>query len=146
MEFFPSSTQKAPTGVFREADGKTYVYAIAHAALTAKTGYLVILNEYGPVTIAQADGAFYCYVGFPNDTVASGALAKLQIGGLIEDAITPSLSVSVGHAFKLYDGAIADVGSDYTGAASEFAACVTESSSSTTQDMMLCGHMILTTT
>jgi len=145
MVFHPDAYTYAPVTPFTDSsDGKVYIYAIAHAALTAKTPYFIYINEYGNVTAAASAVAIYTYIAIPNDTIASGALAKLQIGGYCADVITPSLSVSVGHSFTMVAGAVADGGADFTGAANEFAACATASSSATTQDMMLCGHIILT--
>jgi len=122
------------------------VWAYSHAALTAKTPYLVIVNEYGHVTAALSDGTFYCYIGVPNDTIASGALCKLQIGGYCADMITPSISGVVGYALRVYDGAVALVSADYSGTVGQFASIVSESTSSTTQDVQLCGRMVVTTT
>jgi len=145
MVFHPDSYTYAPLTPFTDSsDGKMYVYAVAHAALTAKTPYFVIVNEYGHVTEALPTSGKYGYVGVPNDTVASGALAKLQIGGYCADMITTSLSISVGHGLTVNTAAVADIGADYSGVAGEFAACCTESTTSTTQDVMLCGHMIIT--
>lgn len=144
MLFNPTTTYLAPVTPFVEGNGNVYVYAIAHAALTAKTPYFIYVNEYGNVTAAASAIASYTYIAIPNDTYAAGDLCKLQIGGPCSDVITPSLSVSVGHAFGMGGGVVTDEGVDFTGLVNEWAACVTESTTSTTQDMMLCGHLILT--
>lgn len=144
-KFVPSTTQKAPCGPGPvELDGKRYIWAIAHAALTAKTPYYVVINEYGNVTEALPAASKYGYVAVPNDTIASGALCKLQIGGYCEDMITASLSVGVGHGLTCNTGAVADIGADFSGAAGEFACNVTDSTTSTTHTVILCGHMIIT--
>lgn len=146
MLFHPDSYTYAPVVPFIEgSDGKLYVYAQAHGALTAKTPYLVIANEYGFITKAQTDGAFYCYIGVPNDTYASGDLAKLQIGGYCEDMITPSITSVVGYAVRMYDGAVALVSADYSGTAGQFAA-LCDATTATTHNVQLCGHMVLTVT
>lgn len=145
MIFIPDTYTYAPVTPFVDgSDGKVYVYAIAHAALTAKTPYFVFINEYGHVTATPSAIASYCYIGVPNDTYASGDLAKLQIGGYCADVITPSLSVAVGNAFGMGGGAVTDEAVDFTGLVNEWAACCTASTSATTQDMMLCGHLVLT--
>ena len=145
MVFIPDTYTYAPVTPFVDgAQGNLYVYAIAHDALTAKTPYFVLVNEYGHVTAAPSAIASYCYIGVPNDTYAAGDLAKLQIGGYCADVITPSLSVTAGHAFGMGGGAVTDEGVDFTGLVNEWAVCVTTSTSSTTQDMMLCGHLVLT--
>lgn len=119
------------------SDGSVWIEAVAHAALTAKTAYKVIVNEFGHVTAAIADDATIYYVAVPKASCSSGDVIWLQIGGICDDVITPSLSVSVGHAFSIVSGAIADVGADYSGLVSQFAVCRTASTASTTQDMML---------
>jgi hypothetical protein len=145
MIFKPNDYCYAPVTPFVDgSSGNVYVWAIAHDTLTAKTPYFVIINEYGHITAAPSAIAAYCYIGVPNIGYASGELAKLQIGGYCADVITPSLSVSVGHAFGMGGGAVTDEGVDFTGIINEWAACCTASSSSTTQDMMLCGHMVVT--
>lgn len=120
-----------------DADGTVWIEAVAHAALTAKTPYKVTLNEFGRVTAAIASDATIYYVGVPANGCSVGDVIWLQIGGPCDDVITPSLSVAVGHAFGIVGGAIVDVGADYTGLVSQFAACRTDSTTSTTQDMML---------
>ena len=130
----------------KDADGSVWVKAVAHAALTAKTPYRIIVNENGYVTAALANVTAQYYVGVPAENVSSGAEGWLQIGGLVEDMITPSLSVSVGHALKISAGAVADAGADFAGAAGEFAVCTEASSSSTTQSCILVPEMIQGTT
>ena len=126
---------KAPWDVTYDADGKAWIYAIAHAELTALTPILVIVNEFGNVTLAL--GVARGYVGIPEKTIASGALARLQIGGKVVDMITASLSTAVGHALTITSGAVADEGSDYTGAIREFCVNITETTTSTTHTVQL---------
>lgn len=135
-----------PFGKKEDADGKVWLKVQAHGALTAKTPYKVIVNEYGYITAALADDQNYYYVGVPEAAVDSGDEAWIQIGGYCTDMVTPSLSVSVGHALKMYDGAVADAGADYSGAAGEFAVCTAASTSSTTQDVVLIPERIIGTT
>lgn len=129
-----------------DLDGTVWIQAVAHAALTAKTPYKVIANEYGRVTAALADDTNYFYVGVPASAVASGDVCWLQIGGHISSMVTPSLSVSVGHALSILDGAVADAGADYSGAAGQFAVCTTASTTSTTQDAFMIDERIIGTT
>lgn len=131
-----TDSMKAPLGKTFSADGKVYMYAVAHANLTAKTPYLVLANEYGAVTGATT-ATHGGYIGVPTEAVTSGDVAKMQIGGLVTDMITPSLSISVGHACSIASSVVADTGADYIGAAAEFAVCTTASTTSTTQDVML---------
>ena len=124
------------------ATAKQRVLAVAHTALTAKTPYKIIIDEYGYKTMAITTEGYSCFIGVPESSVASGAVGEFVIQGFIEDVITPSLSVAVGHAFYLNAEAIADKGADYTGEGTEFAICCTASTSSTTQDMYLTGRML----
>ena len=129
-----------------DQDGKVWIQAVAHANLTALTGYMIIVNEFGNVTAAQADVEDYIYMGFPAAAVSSGAVAWLQIGGYVADIITPSLSIAVGHALSFSSGAIVDTNADYAGNPGEFAVCAVVSSSSTTQTVMLVPERFLTIT
>jgi len=129
-----------------DSHGKVWMQAYAHAELTALTPYKIIANEYGQITAALADDTKYYYVGVPKTTVASGATAWLQIGGYVVDMVTPALDLEVGHALKLYDGAVADVGADYTGAASEFAVATVAGGAVSVQTVMLVPERILSTT
>jgi hypothetical protein len=147
MPFFvPSTTQYGTFERRYDSDGKVFAMARAHAALTAKTPYKLIANEYGPVTAALADGVLYYTVIVPVAAVASGADFWGQIGGYCASMVTPSLSVSVGHALSILDGAVADAGADYSGAAGEFAVNVTATTTATAHNVMLVPERILETT
>jgi hypothetical protein len=130
-----------------DADGGVWMRAVPHGDLTAKTPYKVIVNEYGPVTAALADDTTYYYVGVPIEAVDASEVdwCWMKIGGYIEDMVTPSLSVAVGHALSLDGGAVADAGADYTGAAGEFAVCTEASTASETQCAILVPERILST-
>lgn len=141
-----TSTIKTPIGKTFDANQQVRVKAIAGSALVAKTFYKVTFDEFGFVTQAQADDVHVYYMGMAEKAWDSGDLAELVIGGPVEDAITPSLSVSVGHAFIMVGGAIADVGADYTGVVGQFAICTEASTSSTTQNMLLVPERITATT
>lgn len=141
-----TSTRKTVMEPRRDADGKIWRQVLAGDTLVAKTPVKVTYDEFGGITAALADDTHSYYVGVPNDAAASGDLVWIQTGGQCDDVITPSLSVSVGHAFEIHNGAIADEGADYDGGANEFAICTTASSSSTTQDMLLMDRLITATT
>lgn len=146
IENLDTDVLKASFSKREDAQGKVWIRAQAHGDLTADTPYKVIVNEYGYITAALADDTKYFYVGVPEQDVDSGDVAWIQIGGQVSAMITPSLSVSVGHALKMYDGAVADVNADYSGAAGEFAVCRTASTTSTTQDVILIPERIINTT
>lgn len=144
--FAKSSTQYTTFEKRYDADGTVWMQAYAHGDLTALTPYKIIANEYGSITAALADDTKYFYVGVPAAAVSSGDIAWLQIGGYLEDMVTPSLSVSVGHSLLLYDGAVADGGADFSGAAGEFAVNVEATSSATAHTVILIPERMLNTT
>ena len=146
MTFERTSTQYATFEWRYDSDGNVWVQAQAHGALTAKTPYLVINNEFGQITSVQSDCTIYCLVGVPPAAAASAAIDWLQIGGYCASMITPALTVSVGHALSMYDGVVTDVAADYTGASAEFAVNVTLTAGGTTCNAMLVPRYILTTT
>jgi hypothetical protein len=129
-----------------DADGTVWTRAIAHGTLTAKTPYKIIVVEYGQITAALADDVTRYYVGVPAGDVVSGDECRLQIGGYISGLITPSLSMAVGHAMSILDGAVADVGADYSGLPGQFAVTVDATTTSTTQTAILIPERILATT
>ena len=138
-----NTTVKAPWGITWDADGTGWMYAIAHGTLTAKTPYLILANEFGPVTSATT-ATYGGYIGvMPKDGV-SGTKVKLQVAGYVVDMITPSLTTSVGHALSIGTSVVADVGADYLEKAAEFGVVVNASSGAeTTQDVMLTAHHII---
>lgn len=142
--FQKNDTIKTPLFTVREDNktGKVTVLAVAHTTLTAKTPYKIIIDEYGYKTVALTTEGYNYYIGVPESTVSSGAVGEFVIQGYIEDVITPSLSVAVGHAFYMDAEAVADKGADYTGEGTEFAVCCTASTTSTTQDMYLTGRQL----
>ena len=146
-QFIPSSTCKAPPGIFGpDSDGKSWLYAQTHDALVAKTPYFITLDEYGQLTAAPHAGVCYTFIGIPDKAyAASGMLAKLQIGGFCEDVVTPSLTVTIGHAFGMAAGVVTDEATDFTGIINEWAVNCTDSSSAaaTAHDMMLCGRIVV---
>lgn len=129
-----------------DADGKVWLKVTYKNDGVAKTPMQVVIDEGGYVALDLADGALYYYVGVPDKAYATGVEAFIQIGGKVEGMVTPSLSMTTGHAFKIHDGAVADVGADYTGLGPEFGVATADSTSSTTQDAMLIPRIILATT
>ena len=143
-----TSTIKTSLEKRYDADGTVWLQVVPHGDLTALTPYMVLVDEYGYVSAALADGTTYYYVGVPAADVDASEVdyCWLQIGGVVEDMVTPSLSVSVGHALAMLNGAVADAGADYTGAAGQFAVCRTVSTTATVQDVLLIPERILSTT
>jgi hypothetical protein len=140
--FIQTTYVKTPLAVRHDANGRMWMSITAHATLTAKTPYKVVMGQYGWVTAAMADDTFSYYIGFPPGAIASGAVGEVQIGGYISGMITPSLSMTAGHAFEITDGAIADQGAAPTGALNEFGTAAVVSTTSTTQDAILFGRLV----
>ena len=139
-----TSTLKGSYEKIYSADGLVRMKVQAHAALTALTPYAIVCNEYGPITAALPSSGASIYVGVPEVAQDSGDMFEIVIGGPVDDVVTPSLSVSVGHGLTINTRAVADIGADFSGAAGEFAVCRTASTSSTTQDLNLVPEKILT--
>lgn len=139
----PPKTKMLP---FEDSQGRVFIEAVAHGTLTALTPYKIIANEYGWVTAALADETVYCYIGVPLKAYASDDIAIMQIGGPVDDVVTPSISMTVGYALEVHDGAVALVSSDYNGGDASFAVGRVASTTSTTQDIILIPRQILTST
>ena len=145
--FARSSTQYTPLVPKQDGDGKVWLKVVAHDTLVAKTTYKVIMNEYGWVTAALADDVLEFYVGVSNVAQASGDEFWIQIGGYCASMVTESMTVTAGHAIKMYDGVTTDAGADYSGADGEFAVnCVTTTVAATVHNVILVPKIILNTT
>ena len=141
-----TSTVSGNGELMHSADGTVRMTVLATSAIVAKTGYKVIFNEFGPCTAAQADDIYNYMMGYAEEAHSSGDIFDIQVGGPIDDIITPSLSCSVGHALAMTNGAAVDAGADYSGSTSEYAVVRTASTTSTTQDVWLVPRYITATT
>ena len=144
VHFVPDAYTKATFEKRWDSDGKVFHNCIAHGALTAKTPYGIIANEYGPVSQALPAADKYIYVGVPTEAVDSGDSCWLQIGGYITGMISTALTVALGHGFTINTGAVADIAADFTGAAGEFAINAGTVAASTTHAVMLVPERIIT--
>lgn len=144
--FVPDSANYVQWEKRWDSDGTVWLQVQAHGDLTAKTPYGIVADEYGWISQALPAANKYIYVGVPPAAVDQSETPTcwLQIGGDVDDMITASLSVSVGHGLTVNTGAIADIGADFSGAAGEFAVCRTASTTSTTQDVKLVPERIIT--
>ncbi len=134
---------KAPWDITYDADGKGWMYAIAHGTLVKNTPYLIMANEFGPLTAATTAGSGGM-IGVPDQTGVSGTKVRLQVAGRVSALITPSLTTSAGHALSIGTSVVADVGADYLEKAAEFAVVKTASSGAAeTQDVILTAHPII---
>jgi len=119
-------------------DGVERTYAVAHATLTAKTTYRINFDEYGPLTAAISGNTSRVFrVVVAEAATATGGIASLIVGGYVSSMVTPSLSVSVGHALSLSGGTITDDAADYGSLASQFAVCTTATTSIATCSVFL---------
>ena len=142
MIFGKNTVVKASWEITYDADGKGWRQAVAHTTLVKNTPYLIMANEFGPLTAATtaASGGM---IGVPDKAGVSGAVARLQVAGRVTAMITPSLSMAVGHALTIVSDVVADDGNDYLEKSDEFAIAITVSTTSTTQDVMLTAHPII---
>lgn len=120
-----------------DADNTVWVKGTYQDDGVAKTPMTVQVDENGYVFTDLADNTNRYMLGVPDKAYATGVEGWIQVGGPCDDVITPTLSVAVGHAFGITDGALVDVGADYSGATTNFAICRTAGTSATTYDMLL---------
>jgi len=136
---------KSPFHEFETIDGKTYVYALAHTTLTTRTSYRIAQDEFGFLTASHAAGnvARVYRVGATMDgAVTTGNRVRLQIRGYFSSLVTPSLSVSQGHALSIVAGVITDVNADFGDLVEQFATCVTATTSIATCSVQLAGKYL----
>lgn len=137
--------QKVPMDEEISIDGKVYVYALAHSTLTAKTSYRIGQDEFGFLTASHGAGntSRVFRVGInTSGAVTTGNRAKLLVKGFFSSMVTPSLSVSAGHGLAITAGVIADVGADYGDVVTQFATCVTTTTSIETCSVQMAGKYI----
>ena len=145
VSFVPDAYTYATFEKRYDSDGKVFHNCMAHGALTAKTPYGIIANEYGPVSEALPASGKYILVGVPTEAVDDGASCWLQIGGYITSVISvDSLTVGLGHGFTIATSKVADATVDFSGTAGEFAVNAGTEAASTTHAMMLVPEQIVT--
>jgi hypothetical protein len=128
-----------------DADNTVWVKGTYENDGVAKTPMMVQQNESGYVFLDIADNANWYMFGVPAVAHATGVEGWIQIGGPCDDVITPSLSMTVGHAFGVHDGTIVDKAADF-GVNLHCAVARTETTTSTTQDMWLIARPFLAST
>ena len=114
----------------QDADGKIYVWARAHGALTAKAPYLVYaaydgyrtaaLFDTGLASTTAAGSQGFYKIGIANEAVGSDVDGWLQVGGFCATANTSLSTATVGLYLRWVDAAIASG----TAARASAAACV----------------------
>ncbi len=145
MVFSRTTAQYVPFEPRYDSDGTVWLKVQAHGDLTAKTCYKVIINEFGLFTAALANDTKEYYVGVPPAAISSGDVDWVQFGGYIADMVTESLSATAGYALRLYQGTVVQVSSDFSGAASQFAALADSESAAATHNAMLRPVLIIGT-
>ena len=128
-----------------DGNGKVFRQCLAHGALTALTPYRINYGQYGAVTAAMASAATYFRVVIPLEAVASNVVFEGQTGGYIANVVTPSISMSAGHAFSIA-GAIVTDDAAWAGDGNEFATSPTAQGTGTTKNMYLLDREILSAT
>ena len=137
----------APLAPKFDQDGGVYRAARAHTTLTLNTPYRISYDEYGPLTAAFADDADTFRIGVAQEAALTGAVTWLKTGGYCAGVITPSLSVSVGHALGMRGGAIVDIGADFDDLHDDaWAICTAETSSATAHNVILLDEPITAST
>ncbi|MFH2075822.1 MAG: hypothetical protein ABIJ57_10845 [Pseudomonadota bacterium] len=125
-----------------DADNTIWAYCYAENGATAKTPGKLEAFEAGWRYKAIDSNTHQYYVCVPPATMTSASYGWVQVGGPFDSMVTPSLSVSVGHALGIGGALVKDVGSDYSGGATEFAVCRTATSSIATCSIWLVPRMI----
>jgi len=136
MNVFDNVTAN-PLGFRYDADGTVWAKVTYTNDGVAKTPMMVQVTELGYEALDLADNTNRYLLGVPDKAYATGVEGWIQVGGPCDDVITPSLSMALGHALGITDGALVDVGADYSGATTNFAVARTATTSATTQDLML---------
>ena len=138
-------TDKVKTSFIKrcDLDGTIWIEAIAHADLTAKKIYRVLVNQYGHVTADMAQASTYYYIGAASRDCLEGERLWIQIGGICVDAITNSLDPEEGDVFIDSGGAVAYENGPYSRSSGQFGICLeTVSPESTIQQIMLIPEVI----
>ena len=114
MVFRESSDQSTPIGFRYDDNGKVWINAVAHGALTADSPYKVVPGTAGYVTEAIASGtALYCFVGIAKEAWSTGDYAWLQIGGQCDDVtLTSGTTYTSGQYVALVAGAFTSNAAD----------------------------------
>jgi hypothetical protein len=126
-----------PWEKFYSQNGDVTVLCQAHSTLTANTPYKVVKNRYGYITAAATSTAQMFYVGVPDKAYTTSQYFRIQIGGIVSEMVTPSLSITAGYGLIFQTGVVASTGAAYANTPKEFAICLTTSTSSTTQHVKL---------
>ena len=103
--------------------GKTYIYAMAAATLTANTPYRICFSAGTATTMpavnALTDGAFMNLVVVPSRTLYAGDTDYFQCGGLVTGMILQSHDYTPTYALRVFDGAVTEIEAVPTGGDTE---------------------------
>ena len=142
-----------------DGDGKIWIKARAHGALTAKVPYLVYCGYDGPRTHALWDTTLaslsagssvnFYKVGIPEAAVGSDTDGWLQIGGYCPSVTVDStLTASIGNIWRWVDATVtcSTHPSLSAGFVDGFALSYTHASATTSHNMYLMNKFIMGTT
>jgi hypothetical protein len=138
-----TSEQYTPIGLINNGDGTVDIYAVAHAALSVGTLYAVQGGQYGWKTVAIGNVAEPMFVGTPLEAAASGDVARIRVGGYVEDITTASLDLDPGDYVDVSGGATADGGTTKSEASFAVATADDGGTATTVHSLMLLGREIV---
>jgi len=129
-------------------EGRQTVLVDAHGALVANTPYMLMFDQNGYLSAAVVDSGTIRYrIVVPRETIAAaGDEFRGQIVGRVNNLVTPSLSITAGHALEIHNALVADEGGAYDGSPNEFGIQNVTTTSATAQDMTLLNREIIGTT
>lgn len=134
-----------PSAWFYDAEnGAGWLIAKSHGTLVAKTPYGLTWDETGYLTMAvPSTNGVLTHIVLPHKAAVADDVLKFQVVGYISAMVTPSLSLSAGHAFDMdTNGAVADAAADPDGTSSEFALSTAATTTATTHNAWLFGVRI----
>ena len=128
-----------------DQDGTVYIKANAVGGATVNTGILVGKSATGWQTLALFNATTTAlpkvFVGFPEQTLASGAVGWFQIGGALATAIISTTTATAGDMIK-FSAAKLVSGGDANQTANCFGTFVATAASGLTHSVFLFDEMI----
>lgn len=137
MAIYNASDRSSPYKM-EDASGRTWWQITAHAALTAKTPYMIVPGADGFITAAVPDNALAFRIGVPDAAVASGAEAWIQTGGYCASMVTASIDVdTAGHMIKMDNAVTADAGATFVASVFAVSTVANAAGAKTTYNVLL---------
>ncbi len=117
---------------YQDEEGGAFVWAKAHANLTANTPYQEMFDGTGPVTKAITDEVVRHRIIVPLEAVTSGDFAWMKFRGVVEDMVVSSDAYTDGHAIIKTDATLVCTDAAPSGADGEFAVALETSDGAVT--------------